>query len=806
MQKKAPILTRLKKIRKKLILSLVALFLVASVVFGLYLRSLYRQLEEAFVTMTESLPTRLYSDLTRVGPALPRKEFTSRLKALGYSFKDLGDQVEITLHQSDYPLLLLPENHQTQQLFEKPINIKFDGTGESALISSISNEGKDISEFYLEPELIATLVQTPEGKIQVKKEIRTLLSWKEIPTHLRMAVIAAEDNHFLEHRGFDIRGIARAVLVNFSQLSLSQGGSTITQQLVKNLTQRHGRNLFKKFNEFFLAVLLDSRFSKEDILERYLNEIALGQVGSAEVHGVMEGAYYFFDKKVQDLHLGEIALLVGLIRGPTYYSPHRHFDRAKERSRWVLKRMVDLSFITEKEAAAAAALPIRLSAPKTVVNKAPYFTDYAKAEVQRQLKGQVSEQEISARGFRIYTSLDILTHQAAQEAITAGIADLEKKYALKAQVNGGERLEAALAAVDHRTGLIRTLIGGRNYAESSFNRILNMKRQVGSTFKPFVFLTAYLAGKDANGVSYSAGYPLEDGPLTLTYDHGKQSWSPKNYEKDYLGTISFRTTLAKSINTATARLAIQLTPKAIVETARRIGLESELPEVPSLSLGVAELTPVELLKAYSVIANRGVGDDPSVIRAITEKDGTIFAHFEYHPKEKIPPMVADLTTELLQAVFTDGTASESLHLGFDRSAAGKTGTTSQYRDAWFAGFTPQLTTVVWVGTDQTQPPIDPVTKKPTKLAKLKLTGAGAALPIWVHFMKDALESEPPVAISINQELASTRIDSRTGKKAATGCPLSQTSIEHFRPELEPTDTSCERDFPAPKPTIEATQF
>lgn len=757
------------------------------VVYGIYLFLNYGQLKEAFEHQVEFVPTRIYSDISKIAPPQPREFVEQRLKALAYNYNASGESITFTLHPLEYPIYLLPDSHPTIEAFNKQLTLTFAGDTGDAALTAIELNGTEIPEIYLEPEIVATLSRSGAAP----KQIRQALSFKDIPAQVWQAIIAIEDQHFLEHSGLDPRGIARAVWVNLRTLSLAQGGSTITQQLVKNLMARRGKNLLKKISEVFLALILEATHEKEQILERYLNEVYLGQVGSYEVHGVAEGARYFFGKEVGELNLAETALMAGLIRGPAYYSPYKYRDRAVERQRLVLKKMVETGQIAETEEQQAMAMPIRLAPPQTVSNKAPYFADFAKAELLKQLKDKVTEQELPEAGFRVYTTLDLAMNSAAQETVAKGVVELEQR--LGVSEDQLLKLEGALASVDHSTGFVRALVGGRSYSYSTFNRILNMKRQVGSTFKPIVYLTALLKGYDPNDIPYSPAHPTEDSPWTLNYDN--QTWSPRNYEKEFRGFTNFRTALAHSINTSAAQLAWEVGINRVIATARNVGIESYLPEVPSLSLGVAELSPMELLKAYSIFANHGVQDQLTVIRAITRDDGTNFARFVYHPKEVLEPAAADLLTDMLQSVFIEGTArGQSARAGFDRPAAGKTGTTSDHRDAWFAGYTPQLTTVVWVGMDQYAPAVPGVETK-----KIILTGGGSALPIWLNFMKRALASEPPLTFPLNPNLVEMAVDQYTGQSAAPGCPTGQVITDKFIKGREPKTTTCDPKWPDPRP-------
>jgi penicillin-binding protein 1B len=750
--------------------------------FGIYLWTLYGQLTTAFLQQEQFLPTRIYSDVTRISAPQLRFQIENKLKTLGYIYTQTENTIQFTPHPIEYPMYLIPTNHPLVDRKDQPVTLHFDQTGSNATLQSLTLGNLEVTDIYLEPELVATLSRSGEAK----REIRTYLKFDEVPALLWKAIIAIEDQHFLEHKGLDPRGIARAFWINLKTLSLAQGGSTLTQQLVKNLMARRTKNIFRKANELFLALLLEAKMDKEKILERYLNEVYLGQVGNLEVHGVAEGAEHFFGKKVENLNLAEIALVAGLIRGPGFYSPYRYKERALERQRLVLRKMVETGQIAEDEAKAALHLPIRLSPPQNSANKAPFFTDYVKAELIRQLKDRMTEAEVIQAGFRVYTTLDSTLNTEAQKAVSDGIIQLETRIPLEA----GERLEGALATVDHKTGYIRALVGGRSYSQSNFNRILNMKRQVGSTFKPIVYLAAFQKGEDPNGVPYGPGHPVDDSPWTLVFDRGKQTWSPRNYEKENRGWVSLRTALTHSINTAAARLGFEIGIDQIITTGRSLGIESDLPPVPSLSLGVAELSPIELLKVYATVANRGTQDELTVIRGITQPDGTNYARFVYHPKQVSDPAPMDLLTDVLQGVFNEGTARGARKMGFDRPAAGKTGTTSNYRDAWFAGYTPQLTTVVWVGMDQ---------HSFKKNSHLGLTGANSALPIWVSFMKKALLGEALMSFPQSPLIEEIQIDSHSGKVATSDCPASQVVLEKYIQGRGPKDKACETLWPTSTP-------
>jgi len=760
---------------------------VFCLIFASFFFYLLKQVELAFNTPTEFIPTRIFSNVTRIAPPLAKGTVEQKLKALGYPEKAGGNDLTFTLHSPEYPEYLLPPGNPTLRLKDKSITLHFDGNSPDSRLSSIESEGIEVNDLYLEPEFVATLSSD-------KSQIREVLKFEEFPKTIPDAVMAAEDTRFYEHFGIDPRGFLRAIFVNLKTLSFSQGGSTITQQLVKNLMERRNRNLFMKINELFLAPVLELKYSKKQIFERYLNEVFLGQIGAYEVRGFAEGAKYFFGKKVTDLNSGEIALLVGLIKGPAFYSPYKHFERAKNRQRYVLERMLETGKINDREFNTALMQPIRLAQAPQAGNRAPYFVDYVKAELTRLLQDRFEESEIPELGFQVYTTLDLGMSQIAQEALQRGLEQVEKRLNIPETVE----LQGAIAAVDQSTGEIRTLIGGRNYAQSTFNRVLNMKRQAGSTFKPLVYATAFRRIEDTQGNTFTPAYPLQDEKWKWKYDPKQPAWSPSNYEGERMGWITLKTALTRSINTTAARVAKRVGLHEIAETASLLGIESKIPEVPSVALGSLELSPIETLRAYMTFANHGSSDAPIVIKSILNPDGSDFFRNEYRPRPRIDPGIADMMTHLLQGVFEEGTARSASALGFSRPAAGKTGTTNDYRDAWFVGYTPQLTALVWVGMDQgvlqdalkTEGPLASKIKK-----RIHLTGAAAALPIWIDLMNRTLAFEPEIPFPESDHLVEMRLDIRSGQQAESSCPESQVILEKVIAGREPKKSTCLPDFP-----------
>ncbi len=781
---------RLRKFAKNRV-SIAVLVVIVLAILGIDFSYILKQVEVAFETPNEFIPTRIYSSVARIAPPQARGQIEKKLHALGYTPDRSGSDLSFVLHSPNYPDYLIPANDPTFNLKDKRITFRFDGSNPDSTLSTISSETGEVNDVYLEPEFVATLSSD-------KLQIREVMKFDDFPKGIPDGVMAAEDNHFYEHFGIDPKGLARALFVDLKTLSLSQGGSTITQQLVKNLMERRNRNIFIKANELFLAPALEIKYTKKQIFERYLNEVFLGQIGSYEVRGFAEGAKFFFGKKISELNLGEIALMVGLIKGPVFYSPYKHLERAKIRQRYVLERMYETGKITEAEFNLALKQPIRLSQAPQAGNRAPYFVDYVKAELNRLLADKFSEKEIQELGFQVYTTLDLNFNSIAQESLQKGLVALEKKLG----IDGAIALQGAVAAVDQTTGEIKTLIGGKSYAESTFNRILNMKRQAGSTFKPIVYTTAFREITDPNGNSYTPAYPLDDQEWGWTYDPKQPTWKPSNYEREKLGWISLKTALAKSINTTAARVSKRVGLHEIAETAGLLGIETKVPEVPSITLGSIEVSPIELLKAYMTLANHGKSGQPYVIKAIQNPDGSEYFRNEYLPRPKIDAGVADMMTYLLQDVFAEGTASFAHALGFDRPAAGKTGTTNDYRDSWFVGYTPEVTALVWVGLDQgliqevlktaQKPGATAQQKKLPK--KIRLTGAVASLPIWADIMKRALQYDPPLPFPESDQLVDMRLDVYSGQKAESSCPESQVVLEKVIVGREPKKSTCLKEY------------
>jgi penicillin-binding protein 1B len=614
-------------------------------------------------------------------------------------------------------------------------------------VARVTRGGRDVGAASLEPEILTSAAD------RVGEDHRPV-RLADVPFSLIDAVLAAEDHRFFAHHGLDLRGVARAIQANLRAGRVTQGGSTITQQLVKNRLLGRQRTFLRKIREAWLSTLVEWRYPKERILEAYLNEVYLGQRGALAIRGMSAGARAWFGKELHQLSLGEAALLAGMIRAPNSYSPAVTADRARERRDVVLARMRDLGVIGERDLQTARAEPIRVPSSTAAGQPAPYFTDWIRQELEQRFGAEALAGDLGAR---VHTTVDLTLQRFAENAVARGLDRLETRVR-RLRRPRTERLQAALLALDPATGQIRALVGGRDYGASQFNRATHARRQPGSAFKPFVFATALAArgGRPA----FTAASLLEDSPITLVARTG--DWSPRNYEDRYEGRVTLRRALELSLNTATVRLADQVGLDRIVATARSAGITSRLAPVPALALGAFEVTPLELAGAYLPFANGGQRDTPSGVRAVIDGDGDAV---EPERADRVPvlsPAEAYVMTSLLRGVIETGTATEARRFDLPLPIAGKTGTTNDGRDAWFVGYSPTLLTLVWVGFDSGE--------------AHGLSGAEAALPIWADFMKQALETYPAADFAVPPGVVLADIDATNGKLAGRFCPVTRREV------------------------------
>ena len=591
------------------------------------------------------------------------------------------------------------------------------------------------------------------------REKRRRVALETIPPRMKEAVLAIEDRRFYYHPGVDPIRVVGAVFTNiFGDRPYLVGGSTITQQLARNFflteqmqieSQTRQRSYLRKILEQFMSVIIETKATKDEILELYLNDVYLGNRGSFALHGVAEASKIYFAKDVRNLTLSESALIAGIIQSPFNHSPFNNPERARDRRNVVLRAMVDAGYISDDAAQRAMKEPIAVVA-RSVDNAAPYFIDYVADALDTSFPGVISK----PGALDIYTTLDLNLQRYAQDAVNAGIASVDSILARRKR--GPKRVaQAALVAIDPRSGEILAFIGGRSYHQSQFNRAASARRQIGSTFKPFVYLAAFEKAADEGAGDITPATIVYDEPTTWSYDN--QEWTPRNYDGEYDGAITLRRALAMSRNVAAVKVAEQTGYDRVVSLWKKakVGEPDEVKPYPSVALGVVELTPLEVAQAYTVFPNRGTLKKLRSIVNITSGEDVGKPKIEAGPTIA-RPATAFLVTHMMRSVLNEGTGASARGNGFTADAAGKSGTTNDLRDAWFVGFTPELLTVVWVGLDNNEP--------------LGLSGSQAALPIWTAFMKNAVAGRGGSAFDAPEGVAFVDIDRDTGKPATPICP------------------------------------
>ncbi len=741
--------------------SLLILFLTVVLVGGGYLVLLDREIVSRFEGRRWRLPSKIYSDTFSLytGGPFQGDHLKNRLRRLGYQptkkrpprkgeYRTGRGFMEITLNDFLYP---------TGEFEGYPVRIEH-VQGTIKRLRDLREPKKEIYSVELEPELIT-------GLFELVWEERSLVSLAEVPEHTVGAVIAVEDHRFYEHFGLDFPSIARAVVANLEAGRIVQGASTLTQQLIKNFYLTPKRSFSRKAKEAVMALLLEIRYTKEQILEAYLNEIYFGQRGAQGVYGIGEAADFYFGKSVKKLTLPESAVLAGLIRSPNLYAPHKDVARIHKRRDSVLEKMWGLGMISEDQYMEATKTPVEVRAFHPEHNDAPYFVDY----LVRELEKEYSLDILTSEGLLIFTTLDVEMQNEARNSVKKGLERLEARVpSLKrsASDDPGKGLQGCLVAIEPQTGFVRAMIGGRDYKTSQFNRVVQAVRQPGSLFKPIVFATALAAGGQPTG--FTAASILQDEPIRIRYE--RKTWNPTNFNDQFFGQVTARTSLENSLNCATVWLSQRTGLPKIIETARRLGISSPMDPAPSLVLGAFETKPLEMASAFGAFANHGVLTRPRAIRKVLDKNGTLLERRPMELEQAVSPEVAYVVTSMLQGVFERGTA-QSASSRIRVPAAGKTGTTNDSRDAWFAGYTPRLAALVWVGFD-----------KPESIER---SGSQAALPIWTDFIRntsDWLVTEdfvPPPGVVFRE------IDRLSGLLATSGC--TEKIREVFVEGTEPTE-------------------
>jgi penicillin-binding protein 1B len=677
-------------------LGLVGLVILA--VFAVYLDAV---VQEKFSGKRWTVPAKVYARPLElfVGQKLNKDDFLQELDALGYrrapSVSGPGmasvAASTIELHTRGFQFYEGPEPAQR-------VRVRFSGDFVAGL--SLAN-GRDLPVARMEPLLIG-------GLYPAHQEDRVLIKLEQVPPYLVEALVAVEDREFFNHFGVSPKGIARAFWVNASSGRLVQGGSTLTQQLVKNFYLTNERSLSRKAVEAMMAVLLELHYEKADILEAYLNEVFLGQDGQRAVHGFGLASQHFFSQPLSELQLEQVALLVGMVKGPTFYNPRRNPQRALERRNLVLDLLAEQGAVDAEQVEAAKLKPLGVTQRGSMADSSfPAFLDL----VKRQLRQDYRDEDLTEEGLRIFTSFDPIMQFKAESAL----ADTFKRLSGR---KGVDELEAGMVVTNPENGEVQALIGSRQPRFAGFNRALDAVRPIGSLIKPAIYLAAL-----ERPSQYSLTSLLEDEPFSIKGANG-QVWTPQNFDRQAHGTIYLYQGLVNSYNLSTARLGMELGVPTVLKTLERLGVEHKWPAYPSMLLGAGGLSPVEVADMYQTIANGGFNTPLRGIRNVLTADGEPLGRYPFQIQQRFDSGAIYLLQNAMQRTMTEGTGRSAYsQLSRNLLLAGKTGTSNDSRDSWFAGFGQDVLAVVWLGRDDNGP--------------TPLTGASGALQVWTDFMRKA---------------------------------------------------------------------
>jgi penicillin-binding protein 1B len=714
---------------KRLILVLTPFLIVAFVGYIGYQDYTVRQ---QFEGKRWALPARVYASPLELfsGYAIDAGRFSAILEQLKYrSDPSLSSQATYTRRGSE--IILRTREFQFWDKMEpaRYVRIRFGGTQIQAIDEVENRQGVDIMR--LEPVQIGSFYPA-------LKEDRVLVKLEQVPKPLLNALFSVEDRDFKDHFGVSPKAILRAMWANVRAGGIVQGGSTLTQQLVKNFYLSSERTWWRKLNEVVMAVLLEAHYSKDEILEAYLNEIYLGQDGARAIHGFGLASQYYFSRSLEELELHHVALLVALVRGPSVYDPIKSPTKAIRRRNLVLDEMAALEYITPAQAEEAKSKPLDvLKNPHQAISRYPAFLDL----VRRQLQEEYRNEDLTSEGLRIFTTLDVEAQQQLESSIELTLKKLDKQ-------TKGNNLQTAAVITRRATGEIAALAGSRDAESSGFNRALDSERQIGSLYKPVVYLTAL-----ADPQAYTLITPLQDTAVRVT-NPGGGPWSPKNYDNQEHGLVPLHSALANSFNLATVRLGLSVGVAHTVRTLRNLGVERPLEVFPATLLGTASLTPMEVAQMYQTLASDGFVTPLRAIQSVVSQDGKPLQRYSLNVRQSVDPAAVFLVNTILQEAVREGTGrSVYSYLPSSHNVAGKTGTTNDLRDSWFAGFTGDYLGVVWIGRDDNQ--------------SARLTGAQGALQVWASTMRkvsrEPLELEPPDNVEM------VWIDLSNGLRASEAC-------------------------------------
>lgn len=689
-----------KKIKSFLIKVTVLSFFVL-LFLTIYLDS---KVKNAFDQQAWEIPAKVYARPLNfsIGQALSISDLVKELKLLGYRKKiKATSNGEFEQYQNTFVINTRPFNFWDGGQSSQTIQLSIENQQVSQLIDFSSQQA--INFLRLDPLLLGNIQVNPNRTA----EDRQLVTLDSLPSHFVSALLVSEDRDFYEHWGVSIKGTARALWRNISAGEITQGGSTLTQQLMKNHFLSNERSLWRKGQEAIMSVLTELHYDKKVILQAYINEVYLGQHRNTAIHGFARASEFYFDRKLSQLSLPQIALLVGMVKGPSYYNPRRFPERAKQRRDLVLKQMLDHGLVDQQSYDDALKRSLMVVAkPPIRTSKVPAFMGVVKKE----LADDYSASQLNKAGLKLFTSLNPLIQQQAETALSQRLAKIDK---------GKGDLQGAVVVTQISSGEILAVVGDRSPNYIGFNRALDAYRQTGSVIKPFVYLTALQRPE-----SFHLMTPIKDQRFSLTGTDGS-TWSPENYDREEHGDANFNVPLQEglinSYNLATAKLAMTVGIERVADTIKQAGFDRELPAYPSIALGSKEMSPLEVLKLYQTIANQGVAVEPQALIAVQDQFGNLLTRYPRKSQQVIDSEAAYLIKHLLSQVTSRGTAKSLTWQFPEQTLAGKTGTTNDLRDSWFAGFDNSKLAVVWVGRDDNQP--------------TGLTGASGALKVWADLFK-----------------------------------------------------------------------
>jgi penicillin-binding protein 1B len=610
--------------------------------------------------------------------------------------------------------------------------------------------GNELQEIDLEPWLVTRLVSGG-------REDRMLVRLEDVPPALIQALVLVEDNDFYQHHGIAPMSIMRALLANMAAGKAVQGASTLTQQLVKNLFLTNEKSLTRKAKEAFMALIIDAKYTKNEILETYLNEVFLGQNGSNGVFGFGLASFFYFDRPINELNVDEIAMLVGIIKGPSFYNPRKYPERVKERRDLVLRIMFENNLLTPNQYQKSVTNNLQLASGASLKkDKHPAFMD----KVRRELRDVLINPDIRQSGLKVFTTLDTNAQIKAELALSEGVAKQEKRM-------GKTQFEGAMVVTDIGKGEIRALVGGRDINYAGFNRALDAKRAIGSLIKPAIYLTAL-----EQPIEFNLATLLADEPIKLQSNQGKV-WEPKNSDKTFRGQVPLLTALVQSLNVPTVALGMKLGLGSIKDTIWQLGVEEDIELYPALTLGAVNFSPVQVNQMFQTIANHGRNIPLHSITNIMSPDNTLLWHFEQTPQQRVDEQSTYLLNYALHKVTLEGTAKQ-IHSQFpDINMAGKTGTTDDYRDSWFCGYDNNNLITSWIGKDNNQP--------------VNLSGSSGAMQIFIDYQKR--QAPKSLVRRFPDGLSIAHFDIATGNVSKAGCK-NTISLPAITSALDTTPSQC----------------